>query len=1065
MIRSLVLFAVRRRVTILMVALAVVAFGAVSLSRLSVDLLPDISYPSLTIRTEFPDTAPGEVENLVTRPIEEAVGVMRGLQEIHSVTRSGSSEITLQFEWDSDMDDLSLEVREKLDRVTLPEEADAPIVLRYDPSLDPIMRLALTGSDDLALLRRVAEKDVKEALETRDGIAAAEVKGGVEEEIQVDVDQGKLSAMGISIEELGRVLATSNVNRPGGQLESLESQYLVRTLNEFDTVDEIANLTITPAGRAPVRLSDVADVRRGVKQREEITRVNGRESVEIAIYKEGDANTVSAADAVEEAMPFIRDDLPEGMELIVLFDQARFVRRAVNEVRDALLIGGLLAILVLAFFLRDGRPTLIIAVSIPLSIIATFIFMYRLDVSLNIMSLGGLTLGIGMLVDASIVVLEAIDRRIRAGLPRVRAAVEGASEVGGAVVASVLTTIAVFFPIVFVEGIAGQLFRDQALTVTFSLMASLVVAVTLIPMLSSLGKDGNGRKVATTAGDGPASASAGASTAVPEVGNTSKALGAIASTYERILLSVLNRPRRTVFVCFALFAASMAALPLIGKEFIPTLSEGEFHFEAVLPEGTPLRVMDEMIARMESIANESPEVEMTFATVGSRLVSGGISLKTKDENLGQLNVVLNNRSDDALEERVATALRDRFTRIPNLRAKLGRPSFFSLKTPVELVFYGDDLDELRDYTLRILPQITGVPGVADVRASLEAGNPELAVRFDRDRLASYGLNIDEVSSRLHGRVQGNVVSRFRDADRHIDIRVRNREEDRDSVSDMENLVIAERGGIPVTLAAVADIEPTQGPSEIHRLQQSRAAIITGEVSGRSLGAVVADLEAVVAQNPMPSGVTFTMAGQNREMKESFASLAFAMGLAIFLVYLVMAATFENLVHPFIILFTIPLAAVGVVMGLLVGGFTLNVISLIGTIFLAGVVVNNGIVLVDAINRYRREGVEKIEAVVRAGRVRLRPILMTTLTTVVGLLPLSIGFGEGAELRQPLAVVVSFGLVVSTALTLLVIPAVYALVPSTVRTRAEDEELDAIIANAERVALAGPAGGPSAEGTT
>ncbi len=1051
MIRSLVLFAVRRRVTILMVALAVVAFGAVSLSRLSVDLLPDISYPSLTIRTEFPDTAPGEVENLVTRPIEEAVGVMRGLQEIHSVTRSGSSEITLQFEWDSDMDDLSLEVREKLDRVTRPEEADTPIVLRYDPSLDPIMRLALTGSDDLALLRRVAEKDVKEALETRDGIAAAEVKGGVEEEIQVDVDQGKLSAMGVSIEELGRVLATSNVNRPGGRLESLESQYLVRTLNEFDTVDEIANLTITPAGQAPVRLSDVADVRRGVKQREVITRVNGRESVEIAIYKEGDANTVSAADAVQEAMPFIRDDLPEGMELSVLFDQARFVRRAVNEVRDALLIGGLLSILVLAFFLRDGRPTLIIAVSIPLSIIATFILMYRLDVSLNIMSLGGLTLGIGMLVDASIVVLEAIDRRIQAGLPRVRAAVEGASEVGGAVVASVLTTIAVFFPIVFVEGIAGQLFRDQALTVTFSLMASLVVAVTLIPMLSSLGKDGNGRKVA--------------STAVPEVGDTSKALGAITSTYERVLISVLNRPRRTVFVCFALFAASMAALPLIGKEFIPTLSEGEFHFEAVLPEGTPLSAMDEMIARMESIANESPEVEMTFATVGSRLVSGGISLKTKDENLGQLNVVLHDRSDDALEERVATALRDRFTRIPNLRVKLGRPSFFSLKTPVELVFYGDDLDELRDYTLRILPQITGVPGVADVRASLEAGNPELAIRFDRDRLASYGLNIDEVSSRLHGRVQGNVVSRFRDADRHIDIRVRNRKEDRDSVSDVENLIVAERGGIPVTLAAVADIEPTQGPSEIHRLQQSRAAIITGDVSGRSLGAVVADLEAVVAQNPMPSGVTFTMAGQNREMKKSFASLAFAMGLAIFLVYLVMAATFENLVHPFIILFTIPLAAVGVVMGLLVGGFTLNVISLIGTIFLAGVVVNNAIVLVDAINRYRREGVEKIEAVVRAGRVRLRPILMTTLTTVVGLLPLSIGFGEGAELRQPLAVVVSFGLVVSTALTLLVIPAMYALVPSTVRTRAEDEELDAIIASAERIALAGPAGGPSAEGTT
>jgi HAE1 family hydrophobic/amphiphilic exporter-1 len=1030
-----------------------VLFGVVAFRDLALDLLPDIAYPSLTIRTEFPDTAPGEVENLVTRPIEESVGVMRGLQEIHSVTRSGSSEVTLQFGWGADMNDLSLEVREKLDRVTLPEEAEAPIVLRYDPALDPILRLALTGSDDLALLRRVAEKEVKESLETRDGIAAAEVKGGVEEEIQIDVDQGKLSSIGVSIEELGRVLTTSNVNRPGGQLESTESQYLVRTLNEFDSVEEIAELTITPAGRAPVRLADVAEVTRGAKEREEITRVNGKESVEIAIYKEGDANTVAAADAVEEALPFIRDDLPPGMELTTLFDQARFVRRAVNEVRDALLIGGLLAILVLAFFLRDGRPTMIIAVSIPLSIVATFILMYRLDVSLNIMSLGGLTLGIGMLVDASIVVLEAVHRRYLAGASRARAAVEGTSEVAGAVIASVLTTVAVFFPIVFVEGIAGQLFRDQALTVTFSLAASLVVALSLIPMLSSLGgkedKEDLGQAAAETL----------------ESTEADHTLGAFSARYERLLRGALDHRKLTLGVAMLLFALSCLAVPRIGRELIPTLSEGEFHFEAVLPEGTPLAATDRAIQRMEAVAAGRPEVETVFATVGSRLVAGGLSLKTKDENLGQVNVVMKNRADDALEESVATDLRAIFERIPSLLVKLGRPSFFSLKTPVELVFFGDDLEELRDYSLDLLPKVTTVPGIADVRASLEAGSPELTVRFDRDRLAAYDLTIDDVSTRLRDRVQGSIASRFRESDRHIDIRVRNRVEDRDTVTDVQNLIVAERGGIPVTLAAVADIRPDRGPAEIHRIQQSRAAIITGEIAGRNLGAVITDLEHLVRENRPPTGVTFSLAGQNEEMERSFGSLAFALGLAIFLVYLVMASTFENLTHPFIILFTMPLALVGVVIGLLAGGFTLNVISLIGTIFLAGVVVNNAIVLVDAVNRFRRLGLDLRESVVRAGVVRLRPILMTTLTTVLGLLPLAIGFGEGAELRQPLAVVVSFGLVVSTALTLLVIPAVYEMFPSTVRTRAEEEELEAIVAAAERRATDAPGGSSPVEGTT
>lgn len=487
--RPVVAFAVRRRVTVLMVALAAAAFGIVGYQRLALDLLPDISYPSLTVQTEFPDTAPAEVENLITRPIEESLGVCKGLRTIHSVSRSGVSEVTLEFEWDADMDLLVMDVREKLDRLVLPEEAEDPIVLRFDPSLDPILRLALSGPLPLTELRQIADRKVKQEFETIPGIAAARVKGGLEEEIQIEVHQDRLAALAIPLERVREVVGGSNVNLPGGSLQDEESRYLIRTVNEYDSVEEIGDLIVREEAGAVVRMRDVAEVRRGTKDREEITRVGGAEGIEIDLYKEGDANTVTASRAVQERMRELAGKLPEGCSLTILFDQSRFIKRAIDEVRGAALLGGLLAILVLFVFLRDLRSTLIIATSIPLSLIVTFMAMYRMNISLNVMSLGGLTLGIGMLVDNSIVVLEAIFRKRAEGEGLARAAIDGATEVGGAVVASTLTTVAVFLPIVFVEGIAGQLFKDMALTVTLSLLASLVVAVTLAPMLSSLGKD------------------------------------------------------------------------------------------------------------------------------------------------------------------------------------------------------------------------------------------------------------------------------------------------------------------------------------------------------------------------------------------------------------------------------------------------------------------------------------------------------------------------------------------------------------------------------------------------
>jgi len=1015
-VRGLVDLAVRRRVAVFMTAVAAVAFGIVGYNRLSLDLLPDINYPTLTVQTEFPDTAPAEVENLVTRPVEEVVGVMKGLRSIHSVSRAGMSEVTLEFDWDSDMDMLSMDVREKLDRLLLPDEAEDPIVLRFDPSLDPILRLALTGPGDLTRIRTVADKEVKQYLETIEGVAAAQIKGGLEEEIQINVDQSRLAALGLPLDRVREVVGISNVNLPGGSLEDEENHYLIRTMNEFDSVEEIGALILRRDSRGVVRLRDVAEVKRGAREQEEITRVEGVEGVEVAVFKEGDANTVTTSRAVRRRLPDLEKELPEGYKLTLLFDQSRFIERAVNEVRGSALIGGILAILVLFAFFRDLRSTLIIATSIPVSILVTFLFLYRFDVSLNIMSLGGLTLGIGMLVDSSIVVLEAIFRKREQGFSLARAAVEGTTEVGGAVVASTLTTVAVFLPIVFVEGIAGQLFGDMAITVTISLLASLVVAITLIPMLSATGAEKPVR---------PRSADS--------------RLGALSVAYDRFLRGALRRRRSVVLGAFGLFVASLLVVPRLGTELVPPISEGEFFIEVNLPEGTPLAATDRVMSEMETAIDTEDAVASRFSTVGSRLVQGGLSLNSKGENLGQINVVLSDRSDEKGEEEVMEHLRHAFAGIPDLETKFGKPSYFSLRTPVEVRIFGENLEALRDYSLDLSSRMQEIQGLADVRSSLEAGSPELQVVFNRDRLAMLGLDMRQLSETLQARIQGAVPTRYKEEDRQIDIRVRNAEADRRDVDDVKNLVLSGPGGQPIRLLTVADVHLDRGPAEIHRLQQQRAAVVTANLDGRSLGKAVGDIRALLADDPPPPGLALEMGGQNEEMQVSFASLRFAIALAIFLVYFVMAATFESLVHPFVVLFTIPLALIGVVIGLVVTSTPISVIVLIGTVMLVGIVVNNAIVLIDKVNQLRREGMDKLDAVVEASHVRMRPILMTTLTTVLGLVPMALAFGEGAELRSPLAITVSFGLVFSTLLTLVVIPAVYMIVPSKVRAAEAREE--------------------------
>lgn len=1082
----------RRPVTIAMFTLAVVLFGVVSLFRLKVNLLPDLTYPTLTVRTEYPGAAPAEIENLITKPIEETLGVVKSVNRVSSISRSGQSDVILEFAWGTNMDYAGLDVREKLDALELPLDVQRPSVLRFDPSLDPVMRLGLYrvpsedkkesprgpqavyasyepemdfDEEELKILRRFAEEEIKKELEAAGGVAAVKVSGGLEDEIQVLIDQARMAQLQLPIENLAYQLGAENVNLSGGRLEEGTRQYLVRTLNQFRSVEEIGEVVVSTGEGKAIRLRDIAVVRQGYKEREAVTRLNGVEAVEIAVYKEGDANTVSVAREVERRLQRVRSLLPRGVALVKVYDQSTFIQQSVNEVIHAAIIGGILAVIILYFFLRNFWATVIISISIPISVIATFNLMYGADLTLNIMSLGGIALGVGMLLDNSIVVLENIARHKEKGRDAVLAARRGASEVGTAVIASTLTTIAVFFPLVFVRGISGQLFRDQALTVTFALLASLVVALTLIPMLASRqGHKQDEEEVTERAATAPEEKRGrfyrirrvfgrirrllftkipvavvrlilritGALSRVflfalrPLLNAFERSYGSVERAYPLALGWALVHRGTVVATSAALFVIALLLIPILGVELIPQLSQGEFRVELKLPPGTPLEVTDAAVARVQMAAVENPRVRTCFsvAGTGNRMDANP---EQGGENWGELNVVLVEGARRADEEAVMAYLREYLESVPGVQYKFSRPTLFTFRTPIEIEVAGYELTHLKRVSGEIARRLEGSSRFADVKSTMEIGHPEIQIRFDRERCAALGLPVYQVADRVVANVRGEVATRYSWHDRKIDVLVRARERDRGSVDQIRRILINPESDRPIPLEAVADIVVDTGPGEIRRVDQERVALVTANLNYGDLGTAADEVNAIIRQTPVPAGTVARLAGQNEEMSTSFKSLQFALLLAVFLVYLVMASQFESFLHPFVIMFTIPLALIGAVLALFVTGSTISVVVLIGAILLAGIVVNNAIVLIDLINQLRAKGMARMDAIMEGGRLRLRPILMTTLTTTLGLLPLALGFGEGAEIRSPMAITVIGGLTVSTALTLIVIPVVYSLV--------------------------------------
>ena len=1132
-----------RPVAITMIVMGILVFGWLSFSQLPLNLMPDISYPSLTVRTEYSGTAPEEIETTISRPIEEALGVVANLVTISSVSKAGQSDVTLEYNWDVQMENAIGEVREKLDQVFLPEDAEKPIILRYDPSLDPIIRLGLTGGPDLFYTRYVAEEQIKRELETVEGVAAVKVKGGFEEEIWVDLNEQKITLMGLDIQSLRQRLARENINLAGGNLKEGQTEYVVRTMNEFKTVEEIQNLILRLDNARELRMGDIGKIYRTHKEREIITRLNQEESVELEVYKEGSANIVEVAKRVTEKVfgspeqqeyvkkskqqkpdsekkpinrqqlfrerqlkrqmtDFINHSLPGEMKIQLLTDQSIFIGNSIDEVKNTAIIGGILAVIVLFFFLNNFRTTLIVGLSIPISIIATFAPMKLFGVSLNIMSLGGLALGIGMLVDNSIVVSESIFRCREEGDAFVPAVVRGVKEVGGAVTASTLTTIAVFFPMVFVEGVAGQIFGDMALTVVFSLLASLGVALFFIPMLAS--RQIEIAKIAQTSRTPKEFFSH-----FESIDQLRLQIGSFLNGYRkasfvmRVLLillapfwlsfvlirflifllinsisklftslilfvggfitlltfifsKLLSKPIKKMLAYFdrgfqvinnfyplvidwalnnkgSVIALSVipflliifVLLPALGSELIPEVHQGEFYVELTLPVGTPVEKTVELIEPVEIFLNENELIERT-ATVG------GVDLtKISDREAGEHTAIIttklkSTRNPVKTEERVIQNVRSKLRDMVGIDYKISRPVLFSFKTPIEVEIKGYNLQNLARISKETVKAVSQIEGVYDVKTNLQTGNPEVQIIYDRAKLAYYGLNILDVANLVRNKVRGDIATQFKQEDRRIDIRVKIREIDKESIQQLKRLNINPDGDIPIPLESIAKITIEEGPSEIRRINQQRSAVVMANIAGRDLFNVSSDIFLKLQDMDWPAEFTFEITGQNKEMEVSLGSLKLALLLAIFMVYIVMASQFESFLHPFVILFTVPLALIGVVIVLYIIGIPINIMVFLGLIMLAGIVVNNAIVLVDYINQLRKKGLTKLDAIRQAGQARLRPILMTSATTVLGLLPMALGWGDGSEIRTPMAITVIAGLISATLLTLVVIPTVYAI---------------------------------------
>ncbi|SDB60667.1 hydrophobic/amphiphilic exporter-1, HAE1 family [Desulfonatronum thiosulfatophilum] len=1012
---------VSRPIFTIMIVLIVMILGGVSLSRLPIDLMPELTYPTLTVSTNYENASPEEMEELVTRIVEEAVAAVPGVEEITSISSEGQSSVRVSFSWGTDLDAASNDIRDRLDRITgrLPDNADRPQLRKFDAAQFPILIMGASSRLDPVEMRLVIDNQIKQRIERIPGVAAVDIWGGLEREIQVNVHPDRVRALGFSLEQIVQAIREANINVPAGTIEQNQFEVTLRTPGEFSSIQEIRSVVIAVRDGAPIYLAQVADVLDGHQRQTRIIRINGEPGVRLAVRKQAGTNTVQVAQAVLRELDRIHADVPQ-IQITPIIDTSKYIQQSINNVGRSILFGGTLAIFVLLFFLRNIRSTLVIAMGIPISIIATFTLIYFGGFTLNLMTLGGLALGVGMMVDNAIVVLENIYRLREKGGEGRAIAVQGTEEVSAAVTASTITTLVIFLPMVFLEGVAGVMFRQLAYVVAFALICSLLVALTVVPMLSArLLKP----VAATAAPDGYGFLNRAFVV-------SGRMFHALEKAYLGLLKGALRHRLLVLALVVVLFGGALSLIPRVGTEFMPSADEGEVRVNVEMEVGTRLDVVDAQMRRIERMVQEMvPEAENMVVNVGASGWRAGGGAR------GEIRVALVPAAQRTRSsEQIAADLRPALTGIPGtvVRTRAGQGLFiFRMGAgdgdTLAVEVRGWDLQRLDALAAEVSARMERVDGITDVRVSREAGARQELVRIDRNRAADLGLSATRIARTLETAIAGTRAANYREGGYEYRILVKLAEAERMSIEDILDMTLTNDAGEQVLLRNVVVVESGRGPTQIDRKDQQRIASISAAISGRDLGSVVADLREHLREIPVPRDYEIVFAGDYEEQREAFSELALALILALLLVYMVMACLYESLLDPLVVMFAVPLAAIGVVLILLATGTTFNVQSFIGCIMLGGIVVNNAILIVDQSSHLRRnQGMAAMDAVLEAGRRRLRPILMTSLTTAFALTPLALGWGEGADAQAPMARVVIGGLISSSLITLVVIPVIYTL---------------------------------------
>ena len=1013
-------FSVYHPIFTVMIILIVIILGFVSFTRLPIDLLPDITYPTLTIFASYGNASPEEIEELITRPIEGAMAAVPGVEEISSTSSEGSSRVRVSFAWGTDLEEASNDIRDRLDRIipNLPEDVERPRLRKFDAASFPILIMGASSDLDPIQTRRIVDDQIKYRIERVPGVASLDIWGGLQREIHVNLEPDKIKALGLPLDLILNKIRSENVDVPAGTIERGNFEVLIRTPGVYTNLDEIRNTVIAIRDGVPIQVKEIASVEDSWQKIRRIVKVNGKPGIRLSISKQSGKNTVEVAQAVFKELERIKRDIPQ-VTLTPIIDSSEYIQNSISNVGRAAIYGGLLAVLVLLFFLRSFRSTTVIATAIPISIIATFALIYFGGFTLNIMTLGGLALGIGMLVDNAIVVLENIYRLQELGEKPVKAAIDGTGEVSSAIIASTLTTLAVFVPLVFLRGMSGIMFKQLSYVIAFALLCSLVVALTLVPMLSS-------KILRITKLSNPTQKSFG----LKLYQISAQFFIDLENRYKRLLHYALDHRLLVLGIAFLLFVGSLLLVRLVGSEFMPSADEGEVRVTGEMEIGTRLGVMEEKFDSMADVVkNEVPEIESMVESIG------GSSWRGSGSHVGEMRISLVPQSQRSRSsDEIAGSLREKLVGIPGVitRIRSGQ-GFFLLRMGqgggdrIQIEVRGYDLETADALAKQVALIVEEVEGVTDSRLSRETGTPEEIIIIDRQKAADMKLTVSQIANTLQTFLTGTRASNYREAGFEFWIRVKVKDAEMMSLENLLDLTLTNSEGQPVMLRNVVNVRPRKGPVQIERKDQERIITVSADISGRDMGSIITDIRENLRTLPVPRGFSILFTGDYEEQQKAFRELFFGLILALMLVYMVMASLYESLRDPFVVMFSIPLAAIGVILMLFVTNTTLNVQSYIGCIMLGGIVVNNAILLVDYTNLLRRRDKMPLrEAIEEAGRRRLRPILMTATTTIIALLPLALGINEGGEAQAPMARAVIGGLLSSTLITLVIVPVVYSV---------------------------------------